>query len=60
MPNLEFKFVTANTLIGLEAEKQQTTFDFGDNVEILKELQKIRNEYLQATPRDKEQIKKTF
>jgi hypothetical protein len=60
LPNLEFKFVTANTLIGLEAEKQQTTFDFGDNVEILKELQKIRNEYLQATPRDKEQIKKRF
>ena len=60
LPNLEFKFVTANTLIGLEAEKKQTTFDFGENEEILKELQKIRNEYLQASPNEKEAIKKHF
>lgn len=60
LPNLEFKFVTANTLIGLEPEKQQTTFDFGENEEILKELQSLRNEYLQADAADKEQIKTRF
>jgi adenine-specific DNA-methyltransferase len=60
LPNLEFKFVTANTLIGLEAEKQQTSFDFGNNEEILNELQKIRTEYLQAKPSEKDAIKKRF
>jgi hypothetical protein len=60
LPNLEFKFVTANTLNGLSAEKQQTTFDFGENEEILVELQKIRNSYLQASPEEKSALKKNF
>lgn len=60
LPNLEFKFVTANTLIGLEAEKQQTTFDFGETEELQNQLQKLRNNYLQATPADKQKLKTDF
>ena len=41
LPNLEFKFVTANKLIGLE-EKQQTqgAFDFGQTDELQDQLKK--------------------
>ncbi|MBE0422858.1 MAG: N-6 DNA methylase [Lutibacter sp.] len=60
LPNLEFKFVTANTLIGLEAEKQQTSFDFGETEELQEQLQKIRNTYLQASPNDKQKLKTDF
>ncbi len=62
LPNLEFKFVTANTLIGLAEENKngQTKADFGENKEILDELQKIRTEYLQANPSEKDEIKKRF
>lgn len=60
LPNLEFKFVTANTLIGLEAEKQQTSFDFGETEELQEQLQKIRNAYLQASPSDKQKLKTDF
>ena len=62
LPNLEFKFVTANTLIGLAEENKngQKVADFGENEEILDELQKIRTEYLQANPSEKEAIKKRF
>jgi len=60
LPNLEFKFVTANTLIGLEAEKQQTSFDFGETEELQNQLQKIRSAYLQATPTDKQKLKNDF
>jgi len=60
LPNLEFKFVTANTLIGLESEKQQTSFDFGETEELQNQLQKIRSAYLQATPTDKQKLKTDF
>ncbi|MFY8186359.1 MAG: Eco57I restriction-modification methylase domain-containing protein [Flavobacterium sp.] len=60
LPNLEFKFVTANTLIGLEAEKQQTSFDFGETEELQKQLQQLRSNYLQATPQEKENLKQQF
>ena len=61
LPNLEFKFVTANTLIGLE-EKQQTqgAFDFGQTDELQDQLKTIRNQYLQAYGEEKKQLKKDF
>ena len=61
LPNLEFKFVTANTLIGLE-EKQQTqgAFDFGQTDELQDQLKTIRNQYLQAYGEEKVKLKKDF
>ena len=61
LPNLEFKFVTANTLIGLE-EKQQTqrAFDFGQTDELQDKLKTIRNQYLQAYGEEKVKLKKDF
>ena len=59
LPNLEFKFVTANTLIGLE-EKEHDVFDFGETAELQKDLIAIRNQYLQAYGDEKEELKVEF
>jgi 23S rRNA G2445 N2-methylase RlmL len=63
LPNLEFKFVTANTLISLDEGNtigKSMTFDFGETSELQNQLQKIRSAYLQATPTDKQQLKTDF
>ena len=63
LPNLEFKFVTANTLIGLEKGNtvgKDMTFDFGETSDLQNQLQKIRSAYLQATPTDKQKLKTDF
>jgi len=61
LPNLEFKFVTANTLIGLEEKQQsQGAFDFGQTDELQDQLKTIRNHYLQAYGEAKVKLKKDF
>ncbi|MGS0526992.1 Eco57I restriction-modification methylase domain-containing protein [Zobellia nedashkovskayae] len=61
LPNLEFKFVTANTLIGLEKEEQtQGAFDFGQTDKLQDQLKTIRNRYLQAYGEEKIKLKKDF
>ena len=60
LPNLEFKFVTANSLIGLEAEKPQETLDYTKTNDDIEKLQNIRDEYLQAYGDDKEVLKEQF
>jgi len=62
LPNLEFKFVTANTLIGLEEENKAkaVAFDFGETETAIDELQDIRDSYLQTSGKDKEALKKQF
>ncbi|MFY7665019.1 Eco57I restriction-modification methylase domain-containing protein [Flavobacterium sp.] len=62
LPNLEFKFVTANTLIGLEQENKEKAveFDFGETAQLQTQLQKIRNAYLQASPTEKRTLKSDF
>lgn len=57
LPNLEFKFVTANTLIGLE---ENTGLDFGGTEKLQEELKHIRNEYLLAYGEDKLNLKEAF
>ena len=59
LPNLEFKFVTANTLISLDEGKKggMMTFDFGETTELQNQLQQLRNTYLQASPQEKENLK---
>jgi len=61
LPNLEFKFVTANTLIGLEEKQQaQGALDFGQTDELQDQLKTIRNQYLQAYGEEKVKLKKDF
>ena len=59
LPNLEFKFVTANTLIGLPEEQGQQTSMF-DNYEELQLLEQLRADYLQSSGKKKEKIKERF
>jgi hypothetical protein len=57
LPNLEFKFVAANTLIGLPSVASQSAFGVTVVVEKLKEL---RETYLRSFGADKVQIEKEF
>lgn len=61
LPNLEFKFVTANTLVGLE-EKHQTqgVLNFGQTDGLQDKLKEIRGKYLQAYGEEKNQLKNDF
>jgi len=69
LPNMEFKFVCANTLLPLEEiefpkDKQSSLFEEKDLEKdynnLLKELKKIKENYFFATFHTKEQIKKEF
>src|SRR5690606_4484512 len=58
LPNLEFKFVTADTLTRLPSEDgQQNLFS---NHEELQKLKELRKDYLQSYGKEKEQIKVEF
>jgi hypothetical protein len=58
LPNLEFKFVAANTLIGLPAKVN----DFGsyDTADLLGKLKDIREKYLNNEDGNKNQLKTEF
>jgi len=56
LPNLEFKFVTANTLIQLDASGIESPL-IADKIP---ELQEIRQDYLQAHGEDKQALKRRF
>ena len=62
LPNLEFKFITANTLIGLDkgSTHQTLTIDFGETEILQDDLKEIRNQYLQAYGDEKIKLKKEF
>jgi len=66
LPNLEFKFVTANTLIGLKKHSIKTSsqagegFDFGGIGKDIDQLQQTRDQYLQSYGEKKEELKKEF
>jgi len=58
LPNLEFKFVCANSLIGLPGKNSQTElFEAVDNIT---ELKKLREEYLRCYGDEKISIEKKF
>lgn len=57
LPNLEFKFVTADTLIKLPEEKQRSMFD---NFDELQQLEDLRNEYIQSSGKAKARVKEQF
>lgn len=56
LPNLEFKFVTCNTLIGLEENK----LDFSETAELQNQLKRIRTRYLQSYGDEKDDLIKLF
>jgi len=58
LPNLEFKFVTADTLIKLPEEKGQR--GLFDNWEEMQELEELRNDYIQSYGKQKQRIKEQF
>lgn len=59
LPNLDFKFVTANSLIGLPKidQPQQSMFDDHKQID---ELKNIRNDYFNSTGIEREQLKTEF
>lgn len=59
LPNLDFKFVCANSLISLDANKQTQMLDQADKLE--EEMQEIREKYFNArSPKVKELLKIKF
>lgn len=58
LPNLEFKFVTADTLIKLPEENGQR--GLFDNWEEMQELEELRNDYIQSYGKQKQRIKEQF
>ena len=58
LPNLEFKFVTADTLQKLPEKRQQR--GLFDNFEELQKLEELRIEYLQSFGKKKEKIKDQY
>lgn len=61
LPNLEFKFVTADALLKLPPEtKEHGTGDLFSNASELEELQQIRLDYLQSYGEHKEELKQRF
>ena len=57
LPNLEFKFVCANTLIGLPQDKQEHLFG---ETELIITLKELRDEYFRAIAGRKHEIEKKF
>lgn len=57
LPNLEFKFVTADSLMKLPDEKQRNMFD---NFEELQQLEGLRDEYIQSYGKAKARVKEQF
>lgn len=60
LPNLEFKFVTANTLLDLVQDSAQIGADFGGTNKYIDKLQKVRDMYLQSYGEEKENLKQKF
>lgn len=64
LPNLDFKFVTANSLIGLPLLKKQGEKEnidwIVDDLEKIDELRLIRDQYFTASGIEREQLKTSF
>jgi adenine-specific DNA-methyltransferase len=61
LPNLEFKFVAANSLIGLPEVKKETTIDFLSEADHkVAELKRLRDEYFTSSGEEKGRIEREF
>jgi len=64
LPNLSFKFVAANTLIGLpevEKDEQMDYMDFDNLLDpLMNKLEKLREKFFYASGKEKTEIEKVF
>lgn len=64
LPNLDFKFVTANSLNRLEVKdksiKNQTVSMLSDEDILIEKLQRIREDYFLTTAENRDEIQKSF
>lgn len=60
LPNLDFKFVTANTLIGLPETGQQVQVGLFEDSEGISELKEIRDMFFNASGSEREMLKLQF
>jgi hypothetical protein len=60
LPNLEFKFVTANTLVGLPRKETPGNIDLFDMDDEVIELKTLRDEYFRSYGKQKERLEIKF
>ncbi len=60
LPNLDFKFVTANSLIGLPTSNKQNQIGLFEDTEGINELREIRDMFFNASGSEREQLKLQF
>jgi hypothetical protein len=60
LPNLDFKFVTANSLIGLPSTGKQVQFGLFEDSEGISELKEIRDLFFNASGSEREVLKLQF
>ncbi|MGN0025152.1 MAG: Eco57I restriction-modification methylase domain-containing protein [Candidatus Avelusimicrobium sp.] len=59
LPNLNFNFACANSLVGLEQPKQEAEL-FSQRTELIEELKRIRKAYFNSSAEEKERLKQNF
>lgn len=62
LPNLDFKFVTANSLVNLDGHEQGITGQMGlfEDTDGINELKRLRNEYFSSHDSKKTSVKEKF
>ncbi len=60
LPNLDFKFVTANSLIGLPTSRNTNQMGLFEDDEGIKQLKELRDMFFTATGVEREQLKLQF
>lgn len=59
LPNLNFNFACANSLVGLQQPKQETEL-FSQRTELIEELKRVRKSYFNSSAEEKERLKQKF
>ena len=59
LPNLNFNFVCANSLVGLQQPTQEAEL-FSQRTELIEELKRIRKAYFNSSAEEKERLKQNF
>ncbi len=60
LPNLDFKFVTANTLVGLPSSQSNNQIGLFEDQEGIKQLKEVRDAYFNSSGAEREQLKFKF
>ena len=60
LPNLDFKFVTANSLIGLPSSQANSQVGLFEDQEGINKLKEVRDKYFNASGTEREQLKEQF